>query len=293
MYKSVKLTNKNLSDFKLLNANRIKFNSLNEDFFKIYDELSFLKKIAIRRNVNLLKNEENYIGYIWANKTSEHNYSINSMSVENCDNEVECYKSLLSSLDISSTLTYLCEDKNENTSVLKAIGFANKSCTLSMYSSLEPFNTYSIDGDISFKRLNRGKDEEIRCKIQNEVFEKEDRIPLYLEDIYYDEAQNYYYDEGAVFITRKGKYIGYGQIIIENNMPTIVNFGILKEYQGKGYGKQLLAHLLNILKSNNFNKVLIKVNSDNQIALNLYRSFGFSVYSKTSLWEICKSTPIL
>ncbi|MDP4143979.1 MAG: GNAT family N-acetyltransferase [Bacillota bacterium] len=293
MYKSVKLNNKNLADFKLLNANRVKFNSLNEDFFKIYDELSLLKKMALRRNVNLLKNGENYIGYIWTNKINERNCSINSMSIENCENVTQCYKILLSSLNHCLNLTYLCEDKNENTAVLKAIGFKNKSCTLSMYSNLETFNYFSLDTDISFKRLDRGNDEDIRCKIQNEVFQKEDRIPLYLDDIYYDEDQNYYYDEGAIFIKKKDKYIGYGQIIIENNMPTIVNFGILKEYQGKGYGKQLLAYLLNILKTNNFNKVFIKVNADNQIAINLYKSYGFHVYSKASLWEICKGTPIL
>ncbi|WP_406541200.1 hypothetical protein [Clostridium ljungdahlii] len=54
-----------------------------------------------------------------------------------------------------------------------------------------------------------------------------------LEDIYFDEAQDYYFEKGAIFLKQNDEYIGYGQIVMENDIPVIVNFGILKEFRGK------------------------------------------------------------
>ncbi len=106
-------------------------------------------------------------------------------------------------------------------------------------------------------------------------FKSHDRIPLTKEDIYFDESQNYYVKDASFFIKKDDEYIGYGQVILENNIPFIVNFGILSNFRKEGYGKVLLNHILNKLKIKGFKKVMIRVSSENEIALNLYKSLGF------------------
>ena len=91
--------------------------------------------------------------------------------------------------------------------------------------------------NITFSIVQKDKDEKARCILQNEIFNNDDRIPINIEDIYYDEAQEYYFDKGAIFIELDNKPIGYGQIIVEDKVAIIVNFGIIEKYRKEGYGK--------------------------------------------------------
>ena len=73
---------------------------------------------------------------------------------------------------------------------------------------------------------------------------------------------------------------------MENDIPVIVNFGILKEFRGKKYGKALLIYLLKLIYSSGFNKIIIKVKSSNYIALHLYTSMGFHIESEIYNWTL-------
>ncbi|MCS4470801.1 GNAT family N-acetyltransferase [Clostridium botulinum] len=73
--------------------------------------------------------------------------------------------------------------------------------------------------------------------------------------------------------------------MLENNIPFIVNFGILSNFRKEGYGKVLLNHILNKLKIKGFKKVMIRVSSENEIALNLYKSLGFYHIKKTCIYN--------
>ena len=48
---------------------------------------------------------------------------------------------------------------------------------------------------ISIRKLSTGKDEYIRCIVQNDIFEELDRKPLTIEDIYADISQDYYIED--------------------------------------------------------------------------------------------------
>ncbi|MCS4522610.1 GNAT family N-acetyltransferase [Clostridium botulinum] len=74
--------------------------------------------------------------------------------------------------------------------------------------------------------------------------------------------------------------------MLENNIPFIVNFGILSNFRKEGYGKVLLNHILNKLKIKGFKKVMIRVSSENEIALNLYKSLGFLSYKEKHVFII-------
>ena len=89
-------------------------------------------------------------------------------------------------------------------------------------------NNLSYD-NFQFKIRNfvAGKDEGLRCDVQNQIFADLNRRPLTIEDIYMDMSQDYYINDFCFFGMLGENYIGYGQIINNRNMYTIVNFGII------------------------------------------------------------------
>ena len=96
---------------------------------------------------------------------------------------------------------------------------------------------------------------------------------------------NYTLDEWGEMISEKnsfvleasGEIVGY---IICNSMACIVSFAILKEFRGNGYGKLLLHECLDNLKKNKYKKVVLRVQTNNEIAQKLYVSTGFKIVEK-------------
>lgn len=286
MYSCVKLNKKNLSNFIELNKNKDLFNVLNEDFFKLYNESNLFYRFFLRKRVTLLKSDKEYIGYIWATISSKKTYTINAMNIKSNYLSLDNYAILLKTLKENYIITYLVQKNSYNMPILKELGFAIDEGTLKLELCLNNIPNFDISNDIDFEVFIKGKHEEIRCNIQNEVFKNDSRIPLTLLDIQMDELQDYYVDKGAILVKKDNVYIGYGQIILESENPTIVNLGILKEYRGKKYGKSLLLYLLRLVKLNGYNKTFLKVSYNNIEALNLYRSLGFTVETETYKFEL-------
>lgn len=285
MFKCVSLTMNNLKYFRRINNFNQQFNELNKNFFELYDGMNFFEKTLLKKQVKLLKNNSEYIGYIWVVKDEDF-YIIKS--INSIIKSFDAYKALLDTLDQNAIGMYLCKSNDFNTHILKDLGFEKEECTLEMSIKLE--NKYrDLSGEnIAFEKFKFGKHEELRCNMQNEIFKSEDRIPITVDNIYLDQLQEYYYEEGCVFIKYKDYYAGYGQIIIENNTPYIVNFGILREFRKKGLSKLLLKYLINVAIKDNFKVINIKVNEENDIALNLYKSMGFEIFSDECLYTIEK-----
>lgn len=289
MYECVGLNKRNLVYFKELNERKNEFNSLNEDFFETYNNCNFAQQIFLRRRVKLLRINSKYIGYIWSDTNDKDICSINAINVLKVLGSIKVhmlYKFLIDTLKNKHVINYLCESNEYNYEILKNIGFNKKEGTLILYSNISKESPEYFDDGLEFENLKIGKDEAKRCQIQNEIFKDDNRIPLNIEDIYFDQIQGYYFDRGSIFLKKDGEYIGYGQIIIEDKIPTIVNFGILKEYRGNGYSKALLSHLLKIIKLNGFDIVKIKVKSTNVPAINLYEKLGFRKKNEVYMWEL-------
>ena len=288
MYKSIGLTLKNVDNFREINKFNTNFSLSNKDFFALYDNSNIIQKLFMRKNVNLLVEDNNYIGYIWVEKQNKYHSCINSMNVIKNENLIYFYKSLIGSVMNNSLITYECEDNKVNIDILSELGFnRTKGFRELEKQCFEYFNTF-IPREITFSIVETNKDEKLRCLLQNEIFKNDDRIPINIEDIYYDQAQEYYFDKGAIFIKCNNKTIGYGQIIVENGLAIIVNFGIIGEYRNFGYGKVLLGHLLNITMDNNFTKVSLRVDADNIVAFNLYSSLGFMIKKEFYTWQKLK-----
>ncbi|KOR24656.1 GNAT family N-acetyltransferase [Clostridium sp. FAM 1755] len=285
MFKCINLNKDNIIKFKELNKNSKSFNLLNEDFFDSYNNCSFIQRLFLKKRVRLLYNKrEECIGYIWAN-TSKNICHINALNIIKTDNLKEIYNYLVKCIGQNLILEYDCEYNGYNYNILESIGFKKGSGVLELCLSLEKFhNSMYVPEYIQFETPIINQHEKIRCYIQNEVFKSNTRVPLTKEDIYFDESQDYYIKDASFFIKKNNEYIGYGQVILENNIPFIVNFGILPKFRKEGYGKILLNHILNKLKTKGFKKVMIRVSSENEIALNLYKSLGFLLYKEKHIF---------
>ena len=73
----------------------------------------------------------------------------------------------------------------------------------------------------------------------------------------------------------EGKPIGMGTICLEDNEVCLYGYGIAPEYQGKGFGEELLNLILKDLSLKGMFNVALEVNSKNLKAFNLYRKCGF------------------
>lgn len=285
MYCFEKLNNGNMIYFKELNKYRNKFNNLNKDFFEKYKKANFIKRFILQKQICLLKVKSSFIGYIWITPKNSQNFVINSLNVIDFQNINKFIEFLMNKFKTDSTFTYLCEKNSYNFKILESLGFKPIERTLYLKLLVDKANKYVFDENLEFETLKRGKQEEIRRNIQNEVFQNIDRLPLSINDILEDEMQKYYLDKGAVFIKKDNVYLGYGQIIIEDSHPTIVNLGILKKYRGQKYGKKMLEYLINIAICEGYSEVRLKVASDNNIALNLYLRHGFVIDNESCMWE--------
>jgi ribosomal protein S18 acetylase RimI-like enzyme len=288
MYSCISLNRKDVQQLLELNKRRKEFNVLNENFEEYYNYVSLIKKLLIHRKVKLLKHNNKVIGYIWLSRQNKNSFYIDSMYVKGEDYLIERYGLLIDSIRSRSKLIYNCESNEINKNILSQLGFIKKEGTYEMHAKITIPEALYESNDIVFEQFQKGKHEEIRCKIQNEVFKNDTRIPLTKDDMYYDQLQSYYYEKGSILLKKGNVYIGYGQIIFNDDIPTIVNVGLVEGYRGKGYGRVLMYYLLKVLAEEGREEVNLKVSTSNHSALKLYKSLGFIVKNETNLWEYKK-----
>lgn len=76
-----------------------------------------------------------------------------------------------------------------------------------------------------------------------------------------------------------GEIIGKIHICINDNEGFIYGVGVIPDFRGKGYGREILNSALNILKYKNVDNIFIEVARSNKKALGLYESCGFEEIS--------------
>ncbi len=280
MYKCKKLSWFNINKFKKLSRGNVCFEFTKEDFFKGYDTLNPIGKLLYNKNVKLLKYNRNYIGYIWFTRICKNFYRINSMTINCSENDIVLYRKFFQSFKKGS----LFEADGNFNKLLTDIGFTEVNKLFEMKTILEEKYSFKLPSEISFKTFEIGEDEQIRCSLQNKIFKTSSRAEIDIEDITFEEEQKYYLNEGSIFIKYGEKFIGYGQLIKENDKVSIVNFGILDEFRNRGYSKILLKYLLNLAIDNNLKEIYLKCNSDNIRALKLYKEHNFKIEKEFCTW---------
>lgn len=289
MYKCEKLSKKNFNSFLELNNKAKDFNELNLDYNHIYESLSFKDLLMLKNNIKLLKVNEEYHGFVWYNTDDSRRniIIIDSLYLEPTDINVDLFNCFINKLKKNLILEYETLTTERNSKELRAFGFKEYKGNIEMELCLKDFNKYNylLNKNVTFQTFIQGKHELIRCEIQNQVFKNKDRIPLTVDDIYFDETQEYYLEDCSIFLKYNEEYIGYGQIILDNK-PIIVNLGILENYRGLGLGKVLLLKLIEMAKKRGFNHISIKVLNSNIIAKNLYKSLGFREQREFTIWQL-------
>lgn len=299
-----KLTLNNMESFKELYSRSLKNESYDKDFFKCYDNQNFLIKFLYRKFMRIIKiNNNNNVGYIWYEAPIDKFIRVWALYIDSkYINSIS--KSTLSYFD-GNTLSYEAIDNIENSIILDKLGFKKTKYTLLMEMNIEDYNNNeriydvynkmiknlhwnkNIKSNISFstRKLVIGKDEELRCNIQNDIFGEWSRRPLTVEDIYNDMTQDYFLKDLCIFGMINNSYVGYGQIIFNREMFTIVNFGIVNDFRRVGLGKLLLHDIILYAKRAGIKDLAIRVDCTNINAINLYKWIGFKEKYKIVVWE--------
>jgi len=71
------------------------------------------------------------------------------------------------------------------------------------------------------------------------------------------------------------KIVSYGVVGMIVNEAHILNLSVRRDMQGKGYGRELLVYLLDLVQRGGAERALLEVRESNRIAIALYQSLGF------------------
>lgn len=279
-----KLSLFNIDHFrKLYNKNENAY-VCDKSFFEIYDKESFIIKYIIRKQIKLFKVNNEYVGYIWFEYPCDQGFS-NIYAIYLKDEYIGLLNSKILSFFNINTFKFDMLSNSKTYNIMKKLNFNVNSRNILMKIKTSDFGIGNNTKQIIFKHFKEGQDEELRCKIQNSVFNDKNRIPLSIEDVYREEDEDYYISNFGVFVYNElGQAIGYGQIIYKEGLYTIVNIGILRDYRKQGYGEMLVKYLIELCHKNSIKNVYIRVDKNNTSALSLYNKIGFKEYQSFVSW---------
>ncbi|AYA39336.1 ribosomal protein S18-alanine N-acetyltransferase [Xenorhabdus nematophila] len=80
-------------------------------------------------------------------------------------------------------------------------------------------------------------------------------------------------------ITLNDRIVGFAITQYVMDEATLFNIAIHPEHQSRGYGRELLTHLINILPEKQINTLWLEVRRSNQSAIRLYEDMGFNEVS--------------
>ncbi|ENZ36477.1 MULTISPECIES: GNAT family N-acetyltransferase [Clostridium] len=281
-----KLSLFNIENFRKLYNAKYRSYICDRDFFTIYDEESFVVKYLLRKQVKIFKYNNKHIGYIWYDESKIDNTLKNIYSMYFFDDFIELLDDKVLDFIKCNTLKLDIVENESISNLMNRLGFTiySKTCLMKLIDSKKPIE---VKDGINFKHFIKNCDEKLRCDVQNEIFYDENRVPLDTEDIFDEEEQDYYINDFSVFLYVNNECAGYGQIILSNDLYTIVNFGIIKKYRCCGYGQLLLNYLIELCRINQIEHVYIRVEKNNYKAVSLYNKVGFREYISYDTWYKC------
>lgn len=253
------------------------------NFIDFYNSKNKLTQFFYRKNIFLIKSSEVYIGYLWADIIG-----IDSLKILDLYISKQYYHLLNNNFLLQfnkKKISYDCLETDESNELFSIISL-KKIHTTNLYS----LNTNNVIirkriTDATFRQYILREDAAKRCDMQNTIFNSDDRVLLIPDDILLEEKQNFFINDLCMFIKVNGLEIGYGQIIFNRDVHTIVNFGIIEEYRNMGYGADLLLVLIQLAKVKGIEVVYIRVDCDNKQAVSLYESVGFTQIGNFGKWQ--------
>lgn len=83
-----------------------------------------------------------------------------------------------------------------------------------------------------------------------------------------------------------GKPIAKVHLEMRDNLGSIYGLGVLPDYRRKGFGREILIQSIEKLKERNASNIMLQVSTNNEKALNLYRSCGFEITSCMEYYRV-------
>ncbi|MCD2500989.1 GNAT family N-acetyltransferase [Clostridium sp. NSJ-145] len=310
MVSLVRLSSSNLDEFKKLYEENFQRETYDKDFFEYYYNQSFIPKIFLKKFVKLFMYNEEFIGYIWYEIPIDSQIKVFSLYVE--DNYIDIITNDILKRFNEKYLVYESIENRNSNKLLSNLGFRKARPSIIMNLKLNEYNktneitnlksTLKYDMKllkllniysnekyddilISFQKVDIKNDALLRCEIQNNVFKNIDRVPIEVEDIENDFKQDYYIEDLAIFMKINNVVVAYGQIIYIRKMYTVVNFGVVDIFRGKGLGKLLLDNLISKAREKNISELALGVDKDNVNAISLYKWIGFNNRYDIARWE--------
>ncbi|HZG67133.1 MAG TPA: GNAT family N-acetyltransferase [Herpetosiphonaceae bacterium] len=87
-------------------------------------------------------------------------------------------------------------------------------------------------------------------------------------------------------ITLADEPIGGIGIVWNESSAGITTFGVVPEHRGRGYGRQILLEVIDILLAEGYQEITIDVATENRNALGLYRACGFQETTTFGYYEL-------
>jgi ribosomal protein S18 acetylase RimI-like enzyme len=255
----------------------------NDEYFN--QMLPSIKEFKIK----LLKINNKLRGYVFY-KDYGHNFQKGRINIEeifidkNYDDESN-YTILLESLNKGFfykkylSAQFLLDNKRDTFDFVFKLNLILERKSIEMKIEINKELPVNTEDNINFYFFKKDIDENNRINIQNLIFkETTGHIDIDIDDIRNEELQDYFIEDGCIFLKFNNIIAGYSQIILENSpsrTPYIVNFGIDKPFRKMGLSKLLLNYTLNVIRKKGYNEACVTVDSSNRKAQNLYKKSGF------------------
>lgn len=75
---------------------------------------------------------------------------------------------------------------------------------------------------------------------------------------------------------RGDEVVAYGILSIAAGEAHVMNICVAPAYQGRGFGRQMLEHLMQVARKNRADMILLEVRPSNRAAIGLYHRLGFN-----------------
>lgn len=76
-----------------------------------------------------------------------------------------------------------------------------------------------------------------------------------------------------------GELIGYGALMVVLDEAHLLNLSIARPWQGRGLGRALLAHFIEVARRHGGQMMFLEVRPSNTAAIGLYERMGFNEFS--------------
>jgi ribosomal protein S18 acetylase RimI-like enzyme len=214
------------------------------------------------------------------------NISVNENDKAYLDDLLKFIKNKTKSLPKHTLKAGFNIENNHIEEILLENGGTNSYEILEMiYKKNKLLDNIKIDDNISFKPLCK-ENEEDYIYAHNESFinspngstiEKND-----MEEFYKNYKKYPYYDISTAW--HNENLIGFYEILRDDNIGEIESIGIIPEFQGKGFGLQILKHTVNQLKKQDLKEIKLIVVNTNEKAYQMYKKYGFELAKIYSKW---------